>query len=310
MLPIRLRDFIEDSDGWIYAVSTYDNASKVGCILRYVPDPAGKRANRQGIRFRKVEFDEAYAQIRKEKPQYDDIVHRIPVSDIRKVFKPEREMPRVIASHPRVARLREILALPDGASGCTGSILCGLDAETSDIDLVVYGPAWFSAQAALHSAILKGQIEDLSDEMWDKVYRKRKPEIALDDFVLHERRKWNRGQIGGTYFDLLFTRSYEELDKIVIGKGPVLGRKTIEATVTDASLAFDNPAVYAVDHDEFSYVLSFTHTYSGQALAGEIIEACGVAEQHGNERWLIIGTTREARNEYIISRTLLEQKQL
>ncbi|MFW5638973.1 MAG: DNA polymerase subunit beta, partial [Methanoculleus sp.] len=69
---------------------------------------------------------------------------------------------------------------------------------------------------------------------------------------------------------------------------------------------FDNPAVYAVDHDEIGRVLSFTHTYSGQALAGEVIEARGVVERHGDERWLIVGTTREAKGEYIISKTLLE----
>ena len=304
-LPIRLRDFIEDTDGWIYAVSTYDNTERVGCILRYVPDPRGERVNRQGVRFRKNDFDDAYALVRKEKPQYADTVHRIPVRDIRSVYKPAAEMSRVAASHPRVARLREILGLPGGSAGCTGSLLCGLEAAGSDIDLVVYGPAWFAAQRTLRSAILDGRIDGLSDEMWETVYRKRRPEISYHDCVLHEQRKWNRGEIGGTYFDLLFTRSYDELDKVVIRKGEVLGRKTITADVTDASLAFDNPAVYAVDHEEFSYVLSFTHTYSGQALAGETIEACGVAEQHGDERWLIIGTTREARGEYIISKTLL-----
>jgi uncharacterized protein len=75
--------------------------------------------------------------------------------------------------------------------------------------------------------------------------------------------------------------------------------------VKDASLAFDNPAVYEIEHDSITRVLSFTHTYSGQARAGETIEACGVVEEHGDERWLIVGTTREARGEYIISKTLL-----
>jgi predicted nucleotidyltransferase len=87
----------------------------------------------------------------------------------------------------------------------------------------------------------------------------------------------------------------------------VLGKITIEAMVKDASLAFDNPAIYEVSHESVSRVLSFTHTYSGQALAGETIEACGILEQHGNEQWLIIGTTREARGEYIVSKTLLRE---
>ena len=142
--------------------------------------------------------------------------------------------------------------------------------------------------------------------MWRKVYEKRVPEISFEAFVLHEQRKWNRGEFEGTYFDLLYTRDYGNLDAVPPGAGEVLGRATIEATVTDASLSFDSPAVYAVDHGEISRVLSFTHTYSGQALAGEVIEARGVVEQHGDERWLIVGTTREAKGEHIVSRTLLE----
>jgi PAS domain S-box-containing protein len=70
-----------------------------------------------------------------------------------------------------------------------------------------------------------------------------------------------------------------------------VGRQTIEARVTGASLAFDNPAVYDVEHETVSRVLSFTHTYSGQAIAGETIDASGICEQHGDEYWLIIGTT-------------------
>ena len=64
-------------------------------------------------------------------------------------------------------------------------------------------------------------------------------------------------------------------------------------------------AVYLVDHEEVSRVLSFTHTYSGQAKPGEAIEAAGVLEQHGDEQWLIVGTTREAKGEYIVSTSLL-----
>lgn len=78
MLPVRLRDFIEDVDGWIYAVSTYDNNEKIGCILRYVPDIHGERVNPSGTRYRKFDFEDAYAFIACHKPQYSDIVQRIP----------------------------------------------------------------------------------------------------------------------------------------------------------------------------------------------------------------------------------------
>jgi uncharacterized protein len=307
MLPIRLRDFIEDIDGWIYAVSTYDNRERVGCVLRYVPDADGERVNPSGIRYRKYDFEDAYAFIACHKPQYSDLVQRIPVKDVTRILKPEREIVRIASNHPQVQSLLDLLRLPAGTIGCTGSLLCGLENESSDIDMVIYGKHWFTAQERVRQGILGGTMDALSPEMWHKVYEKRMPEIPYDQFVLHELRKWNRGQIGGTYFDILYTRSYDNLDCIPTGNGRVIGRTTIEAKVTDASLAFDSPAIYEVEHESVSRVLSFTHTYSGQAVAGETIEACGVCEQHGTEHWLIVGTTREARGEYVISRTLLDQ---
>ncbi|MFA6364377.1 nucleotidyltransferase domain-containing protein [Methanoregula sp.] len=307
MLPIRLRDFVEDPDGWLYAVSTYDNEKNVGCVLRYVPDSEGERVDPSGQRYRKYDFEDAYRKIAREKPAYAGLVQRIPAADLRRVLKPDLEISRIAETHPRVNKLLDLFHLPPGAVGCTGSLLCKLQNESSDIDMVVYGKHWFTAQALVKLGIADGRIEGMSPDMWRKVYEKRKPEIPYDVFVLHEQRKWNRGQIEGTYFDILYTRSYDNLAGAPSGKGEVLGKQTIVAKVTDASLAFDNPAVYIIEHDSVTKVLSFTHTYSGQALTGETIEACGILEQHGRERWLIIGTTREAKGEYIISKTLLEE---
>jgi predicted nucleotidyltransferase len=307
MLPVRLRDFIEDKDGWLYAVSTYDNAESVGCVLRYVPDEHGERVHASGRHYTKYDFEEAYALIAAKKPQYAGLLHRVPFGDVKRILKPDLAIGRIAKDNSRVQRLLDIFRLPEGTIGCTGSLLCGLENENSDIDMVVYGKHWFAAQKLVSEGIRDGKIEGLSPAMWRKVYEKRKPEISYDRFVLHEQRKYNRGQIEGTYFDILYTRSYDEIGSAPAGKGTVLGRQTITAKVKDASLAFDNPAIYEVEHESVSRVLSFTHTYSGQALAGETIEACGVLEQHGDERWLIIGTTREARGEYIVSKTLMNE---
>jgi predicted nucleotidyltransferase len=307
MMPVRLRDFIEDADGWLYAVSTYDNYEKVGCVLRYVPDEKGERVNPSGTRYKKFDFEEAYAFIAENKPHYSNLVQRVPLRDIKNVLKPDVEIPRIARKHVRVKQLLDLFRFPQGTVGCTGSLLCELEDETSDIDMVVYGKHWFFAQDLVRLGILDGTLEGLSPDMWKKVYEKRKPEITYDQFVLHELRKWNRGQIDGTYFDILYTRSYDELKSVPTGRGTVIGKMEIDAKVTNASLAFDSPAVYEVEHESVSRVLSFTHTYSGQALAGEIIETSGICEQHGNDYWLVVGTTREARGEYIVSRTLLEK---
>ena len=308
MITIRLRDFIEDKEGRLYAVSAYDNEKKAGCVLRYVPDENGERISKEGLRYKKYDFEPAFEYIKKHKPEYLDVVHRVPLEDIKRVLKPDREVESVMARDRRVLRLSEVFGVPKGTYGCTGSLLCGLENDASDIDMVVYGDFWFAAQKNLIKAVKEGRIKALSDQMWEKVYNKRVPEIDYETFVLHEKRKWNRGEIDGTYFDLLYTRGYEDINSVNITKGPVLGKKTIEAKVKNASLSFDSPAVYSVDHPEISRVLSFTHTYSGQALKGETIEACGVVEDHGDERWLVIGTTREAKGEYIISKTLVEEK--
>jgi predicted nucleotidyltransferase len=305
MLPVRLRDFIEDGDGWLYAVSTYDNTEAVGCVLRYVPDAEGERVHASGRRYAKYDFEEAYALIRQKKPQYAGLLHRVPFGDVKRVLKPDLEIGRIANDHPRVQKLLDIFQLPLGTVGCTGSLLCGLENEGSDIDMVVYGKHWFTAQKLVQGGIRDGTIDGLSPAMWRKVYEKPKPAIPYDQFVLHEQRKFNRGQVGGTYFDILYTRSYDEIRNVPSGKGDVLGKLTIEAVVKNASLAFDSPAIYEVVHESVSRVLSFTHTYSGQALAGDTIGACGVLEQHGSERWLVVGTTREARGEWIVSKTLL-----
>jgi uncharacterized protein len=305
--PLRLRDFIEDPEGRLYAVSTYDNSERAGCVLRYIPDPGGERVNLSGSRYHKLEFEEAFTYISREKPEYADSVQRIPLADIRRILKPEEEIGAIIRRNSRVSRLVSILDLPERTYGCTGSLLCGLENEGSDIDLVVYGRTFFSARELLKFAIKKGRIDSISDDTWDYIYRKRNPELSKDEFLIHEKRKWNRGQIDTVYFDILFTRSYKALNPFPVIMGNPCGRITIQAQVTDASLAFDSPAVYMVDHKEITRVLSFSHTYSGQALVGELIEARGVCEEHNGESWLIVGTTRDARGEYIRSISLLER---
>lgn len=303
--PIRLRDFIEDGDGWLYAVSTYDNSERAGCTLRYVPDERGDRVAGDGRRYRKVDFDEAYSLVAREKPGYLDVFHRVPLSDIRRVYKPEEEIDRIARRDSRVRRILALLSLPHGTVGCTGSLLCGLANEASDIDLVVYGDEWFRAVERLRDATGRGILEPIDEATWRRIYEKRNPDLNLDEFLLHEKRKWNRGKVGTTYFDILYTRSYADATGVLHAKGRVLGKRTIEARVTDARFSHDSPAVYYVDHEEVTSVLSFTHTYSGQAREGEVIEARGVLEEHGKELWLVVGTSREARGEFIRSLTLL-----
>ena len=71
--------------------------------------------------------------------------------------------------------------------------------------------------------------------------------------------------------------------------------------VIDDKQAFDFPARYLIDNEMTPEVISFTHTYVGQAQKGETIEVAGAIEcdSASGQRRLVVGSTREAIGEYI-----------
>ncbi len=301
----RLRDFIITDEDWIFAVADYCHPDGIRSVLRYVPDPRGTRGTHK--KYRKFDFDDAFSFMKNARPEWVKDVHVVPFEHVKQVLAPDRKLPFIMKEHKKVRTI--VSALQKGISlskmGVTGSLLAGLQNESSDIDFIVYGSSWFTARDIITQAKKDSTaITDISDEMWKDIYKKRKPEISFDEFLIHELRKGNRGMVDGTYFDLLYVRDWEDIEPFA--RGVDVGVKTIEATVTNADFSFDSPAIYKIDHPEISYVLSYTHTYAGQALVGERIEARGMVEVVGDMKRLVVGTTREPKGEWIRSLTLLE----
>ncbi len=310
MTKTRIRDFLITEDDWIFAVSDYFHPHGIRSTLRYVPDENGER-ELNGTRYKKYDFDVSFDFMRENRPEWVEDVHVVPEDRIKKILRPNDVIESLSKSDSRVQAIVSTLkkaGVPEDKMGVTGSFLPGLQNEGSDVDFVVYGANWFVARDAIKDAKQEGgPIEDIDEEMWKKIYRKRIPEISFDEFVLHEKRKGNRGMVEGTYFDLLFVRDWEQI-KEPIRRGEDIGKMKIEAKVTNADLAFDSPSVYKIEHDEIDHVLSYTHTYAGQALAGETIEASGTVEQVGDLKRLVVGTSREPKGEWIRSLTLLEKE--
>ncbi len=304
MLRTRLRDFIITHDDWIFAVADYCHEGGIRSILRYVPDPLGKRGTHK--KYRKLDFDDAFVFMKTARSEWVSDVHIVPWDSVKEILAPDQRLPMLVKKNDKVRAIVNVLqkAVPLEQMGVTGSLLAGLENESSDIDFIVYGGHWFTARDVIARAKKeKNPITEISDEMWHDIYKKRKPELSFDEFLVHEIRKGNRGMVGDTYFDLLYVRDWEDIAPCLRGKDT--GIRTIEATVTNADFAFDSPAIYKIDHPEISYVLSYTHTYAGQALVGERIEARGMVEVVGNMKRLVVGTTREAKGEWIRSLTLL-----
>jgi predicted nucleotidyltransferase len=306
-LRARIRDFLETKDGWIFAVADYHHPNGIRSMLRYVPDPWGERES-DGRRYRKLDFDDAFAFLKRTRPEYVQDLHVVPKEDVLRLYAPSNGLNAVVGTDQRVKKLVGTLAkgeIPMDRMGITGSMLVGLQGPSSDIDFVVYGPWWWKARDIISRAKCDGSIQELDHAMWQRIYAKRRPEISFDEFVLHERRKGNRGMIEGTYFDLLFTRDWSQIGEAP-PRGKPLGRRKIEALVTDAEFAFDSPAIFKIGHGEINEIFCYSHTYAGQALPGETIEAAGVVEETAEGCRLVVGTTREARGEWIRSLTLLE----
>jgi predicted nucleotidyltransferase len=306
-LKARIRDFIKTKNGWIFSVADYAYSEGFRCLLRYVPDPSGSR-EADGKKYKKMEFDESFDFLLREKPEYVHDLHIVPEEDVARIYRPNEELPIVAEKDDRVKRISTMLALegvPQMCMGITGSMLIGLQSPSSDIDFVAYGRSWWKAREIVAKAKVKGFIQELDEAMWRRIYSKRRPEIGFDEFVLHEQRKGNRGMIDGTYFDLLFTRDWSQIRPTLPGK--VIGRRKIVGKVVDAEFSFDSPAIFKLEH-EVSEILCYSHTYAGQALPGEIVEAMGVLEETPAGQRLVVGTTREAKGEWIRSLTLLNGK--
>ena len=312
MTKTRLRDFLVTKDDWIFAVSDYFHPRGIRSTLRYVPDENGER-ELDGKRYKKYDFDVALDFMRQNRPEWVEDVHVVPEDKIKKVLPPSSAIEKWYGVDSRVTVVVDTLeksGINRNMMGITGSLLPGLQNEGSDIDFVVYGEQWFVARDAIAKAKSEGgPIEDIDLNMWKRIYNKRIPDISFEEFMTHEKRKGNRGMVEGTYFDLLFVRDWEQI-KEPTRRGEDIGTMKIEAKVTNADLAYDVPSVYKVDHDEIDHVLSYTHTYAGQALAGETIEAQGVVEQVGDIKRLVVGTSREPKGEWIRSLTLLEKEGL
>ena len=211
--------------------------------------------------------------------------------------------------------------------GISGSILPNLQKESiSDIDFVVYGlknhkiametfRIFKDKEVKIPQINKKITLNRIQDSYWERIYKKRMKDLSLskEEFCWYEARKNNRGLIEGVLFDILATRNLDEIHgKWGDTKYYPMGSSTIQATVESAIASFDNPASYTIKDlkiidglkVDINELVSFTHTYAGQAIEDEEIIAKGKLEKvlkyNGEISYrLVVGTTRESIDEFI-----------
>ncbi len=332
-MDAMLRDFLVTGLGAFSVISYVHPPDGALALLRYVRDPEGDRIRwATGERYRKVDFEESFEILERERPGYVREVRGdfpdqvVPWEDVKEHLRPTDRLEDIATEGPSdeleelaldvVEELSEDSGVPFSRFGVTGSLLLGVhDPSSSDLDLVVVGTEEF---LAVRDVVLRiqevgesrtGNLRPLTLDEWRFVYERRKPELDFETFVRHEMRKGNRIVAGDRVCDVLLVRDSSEVKEEKLERFKTLGRAELVCRILDDSRAFDYPAVWEVEVLEASEdrwyeireIRSYSHTYVGQAFRDEVVEVrCKVDRSlETGEPVGIVGSTREARGEWI-----------
>ncbi|AFJ02744.1 hypothetical protein Q7C_1595 [Methylophaga frappieri] len=306
--PYLPKDFIETDEGLVFAVISYHpHQQHIGCFLRYV---------KQDGRWQKVDTDTANRLLERHYPdylyqsaQFDAAFHAVRPDNVVRHYRPESklaELMTMLSQDQLTDKLQRLTALFCAAGiasdklGVTGSVLIDNHGPDSDIDFVVYGRDNFhQVRQVVKESVANGTLKLLDETLMHANYERRQSSLNFDDFAWHEQRKFNKAMLDGSKFDIGMVCFESELEP-EHRHFMKCGSQVTRARVIDDQNAFDFPARYSVDHPRTPEVICFTHTYVGQAFAGEIIEVAGAVEcdNAGNCR-IVVGSSREADGEYI-----------
>ncbi|WP_411727760.1 hypothetical protein [Methyloglobulus sp.] len=312
--PYLPKDFIETAEGLVFAVvqqgtERCGGQEKVLCFLRYI-----KRDAEHNRQWHKVATEPANEYLKSNYPEYlhysamlDAQLHAVDTRRIVQHHSPGQRLQQILSGQFRdkveqdlydLCLLFQQNGLDLSKAGVTGSILIGAQKQNSDIDLVFYDREQFhQARAITAEFIEQYQLGALSDKEWQESYARRSCALTLQEYVWHERRKFNKALINGRKFDLNFIDGQVNAELIVYHK---YGEITVQCKIIEDKYGFDYPAIFKIDHENIGLVVCFTATYTGQAFVGETVEIAGLLEQSENGIIrLVVGSSREAPDEYI-----------
>jgi uncharacterized protein len=300
------KDFIETAEGLIFAVVEQGlEDGKALCFLRYALEPSGWK--KVATELANQLLQQQYSDYLHYSPILDAHLHSVAIDQIVKHYQPKHRLQQIMQSsrHDSVEwdlfQLCELFGqhgLDLAQTGVTGSILIGVQNPDSDMDLICYGREIFHQCRALTRKLIGlGHIQDLNNQDWQQSYQRRSCDLSFDEYVWHERRKGNKAVINGRKFDLNFIDCCASSEAVSYQK---CGRITLQCRVIDDTHGYDYPAEFKIDHQQIKSIVSFTATYTGQAVTGEMVEVSGVLEQsEQGVRRIVVGSSREAHGEYI-----------
>ena len=305
-MDYQAKDFIETEQGLLFAVvADGREQDRVLCFLRYAY---------LGGQWQKLATDNANAYLSRAFPNFlhyspllDTQLHAVEEEHVIRHYQPKlvlQELLQEDTSDPVILDLQSLCELLRANHlnlehfGVTGSLLVGMQNHGSDIDLVCYDRATFhQARNIIQALIAKDRCQALNDDDWLSAYQRRACDFALDEYIWHEQRKYNKAIFNQRKFDLsLLSATPVENERRFEKRGLV----QLQTEVVDDYYGFDYPAEFSINHPDIDSVVCFTATYVGQAKAGEQIAVAGQLEidDEGRQR-IVVGSNREAIGEYI-----------
>ena len=319
-------DYIETAEGLMFAVKgLLHPRGRVIAYLRYVPDSRGERCLGDR-RYRRVyDLEETTELLRRRYPRYLNYVGRlgltlqaVPRDRIAWVYRPrerlralmlhpETELEETAASFASAISLESIVPLDD--LGISGSVLVGLAAPSSDIDLIAYGRETGRRVYGALRRLREGceWISPYDRRTVGKVLRARWGDTGLD-----LERLWDI-EIGKALHGLVSGRDYF----VRLVKGPEesealsrpLGKMRLRAVVIDARDSIFTPCTYGVSDcimlngarlREVSELVSFRGKFTEQAREGDAIEARGTLEEVTRGSGTTYRVMLSAKGDYLI----------
>lgn len=299
--------FVESAEGLIFDVKGLVHPpGRVVAYVRYVPDPEGEREHR-GLRYKKVySLRDREELLRRRYPRYlhydpvlGRVIQSVPLDRVAEVYDPVEKLEELSSSAGGLAalavELAEIVAeesgIPRRSIGVTGSLLVGMHAAHSDIDLVVYGEREGRRAYEALSALLRagaGGLEAYGARDLARLYEFRSRDTRMDfgDFARVESRKVLQGKFRDRDFYVRLVKRKEEYgEEYGELRYSRVGRCRIRALVVDDADSIFTPCRYAVEVLEgpkvgpLVEVVSYRGRFCEQAKEGEEIVAEGTLER-------------------------------
>ena len=303
MNRIVSRDFMKTSGGFYFAVlSERKQDGRYPATLRYVRDAEG---------WRKPSWQDSLELLRKESPEllfrsqcWDVELPGIPADAIEEHFSGFERAEQLLQGQTQdpvslTAQLVLRQLVEQGVAvetmGVSGSLLIGAHKESSDIDL--WTDSCENFQLLRSYARSQQERQPVSEELWRLAHERRGCSLSIEEYLWHEKRKFNKLWLDGCKIDLSLNRPAEEQ---IWEPGRKINELETEAVVADDSWCFDFPAVWKIDCEDAEQLICWTATYTGQGFAGETIRIRGVLEEtQSGERRILVGSSREAPNEFV-----------